>query len=263
MANLSFSILQIIQENKKKGERYISPTVDTFKDIDTNFNILIDDTYYEVFIEKKDNYIWFELDFNKPNPRDEHLTNIKTGEKRENDREKEETELIHQFFCLYNFKNNLFYISNSRKQNVIKTILNQKTTYNFLFNTIKKTKEEFIELLDEVTEITFTEAGHLFNQDSKKRQALQDLTGTDSPTNFTINATYDKPKIIPFIKSLFREKENNLFKDLIIKGQDTNKFEVIFNNDTFSRKVEIIASKDENGKFIPDSVKKNLLEVVM
>lgn len=261
MEKLYFNILQVIEESKTVGERFVYPTVDTFKDIENEFSILIEGVYYEVTVDKNDSFIWFAFDFGKPNPRDEHLTNIINGEKRENDRELIEAELIHQFFCLYSYDRELFYISNIKKKNVMKTVIKKKIKQKFDFKTIQKTKEDFFEILTEVNQITFTEVGHLFNQDSKKRQALKDLTGIDTPKEFTIGATYEKSnQLIKFISDLFKEKENNSLQDLIIRGNDENNFEVVFNNDTFSRKVEVKNNRNENGKLIPNEVKENLLK---
>ncbi len=63
-----------------------------------------------------------------------------------------------------------------------------------------------------------------------------------------------------FINDLFTEKEADSLKDLIICGSDENDFEIIFNNDTFSKKIEVKNTKDENGKYISDEVKINLLK---
>ncbi len=261
MANLNFNILHIIEESKSTGERYLHPTLSTFEAIDLQFNILIDGVYYEVVIEKSNDYLWIALDFGKPNPRDEHLTNIITGEKRENEREITEAELIGQFFCLYDYKTTFFYISNIKKKNVILTIFKEKLKLNFIFQTIQKTKEEFIELLNKVSEISFTEVKHLFSHNSKKRQALKDLTGVDAPKEFTIKALYDKSNsLVEFLKELFTEKENDSLKDLIIRGSDESSFEIIFNNDTFNKKIELKSVKDENGKFISNEIKDSLLK---
>ena len=263
MEKIHFNVLQIIEESKTVGERFVYPTIKTFKNLDTQFSILIDGVYYEVCIEKQEDFIWFSFDFGKPNPRDNHLTNISTGEKRDNDRELTEAELIQQFFCLYHYKNELLYISNIKKQNVLKILLQEKVKQKFSFKTIKKTKEQFISILAKINKITFTEARNLFSHDSKKRNALKDLTGVDSPKEFTIEASYEKSNdLVTFIYELFTEKDANSLKDLIICGSDENDFEIIFNNDTFSKKIEIKNTKDENGKYISDEVKINLLEEI-
>lgn len=261
MEKLYFNIFQVIEETKTTGDRFVYPTYETFKDMEDEFNILIDGIYYEVIVEKINDYIWFSFDFGKPNPRDNKLTDIVTGEKRENDRELTEAELIQQFFCLYCFKRNLLYISNSKKKNTLSIVFKEKINQKFSFKTIQKTKDEFISILEEVNEITFTETKHLFAWDSKKRKALKDLTGIDSPNEFTISAKYPKSsKLVDFIKELFVEKKNNTLKDLIIRGNDEYNFEIIFNNDTFSRKIEVQINRDENGKYLSNEVKNNLLK---
>ncbi|RBQ32789.1 hypothetical protein CRU92_03480 [Arcobacter sp. FW59] len=261
MEKLYFNIFQVIEETKTTGDRFVYPTYETFKSMEDEFNILIDGIYYEVIVEKTNDYIWFSFDFGKPNPRDNQLTDIITGEKRENDRELTEAELIQQFFCLYCFKRNLLYISNSKKKNTLSIVFKEKMNQKFSFKTIQKTKDEFISILEGVNEITFTETKHLFSFDSKKREALKDLTGIDSPNEFTISAKYTKSnELVDFIKELFLEKKNNTLKDLIIRGNDEDNFEIIFNNDSFSRKIEIQINKDENGKYLNDEVKNNLLK---
>jgi len=261
MEALHFNILQIIEDSKTMGERFVYPISKTFEDIHEDFHVLIDGIYYEVIVNKTSSYIWLSFDYGKPNPRDEHLTNIITGEKRDNEREITEAELIQQFFCLYHFGKELFYISNIKKKSIILSVLKKETNMDFELKTIKKTKQEFLDIIRNVNKITFTEARHLFNQNSKKRQALIDLSGTDAPEEFTIEALYNNPNaIVGFIQELFTEQENNKLKDLVIRGKDENDFEIIFNNDTFSRKIEIKTDKDENGKYIPDNVKENLLK---
>lgn len=261
MEKICFNVLQIIEENQKIGDRFIYPTTETFKDIEEEFSILIDGVYYEVVIEKTDSFIWFSFDFGRPNPRDEHLTDIITGEKRENEREITEAELIQQFFCLYNYSTELFYISNIKKKNIIRNILKEKIKQTFSFSNILKTKEEFISILKEVNKITFTETRHLFSHDSKRRNALKDLTGIDAPKEFTIEANYEKSnQLNSFLTNLFEGKNRHELKDLIICGNDENDFEIVFNNDTFSKKIEIKNAKNENGKYIPNDIKENLLK---
>lgn len=118
-------------------------------------------------------------------------------------------------------------------------------------------------IVNGINKITFTETNNLFGHDSKKRQALTNLTGTDSPKEFTIEANYkDSKKLTNFLNSLFNEQKNNTLKELIICGNDENDFEVIFNNETFNRKIEVKNQKDENGKYISNNVKENLLKEI-
>ncbi|QKF82938.1 hypothetical protein [Halarcobacter ebronensis] len=260
MEKLAFNILQILEEKNSCGERYVSPDVDTFKNLDESFNIQIDNVYYEVIIELDSSYIWFSFDFGKTSPRDEKLTNILTGEKRDNEREPVEAELIQQFFCLYIYSTKSFFISNLKKKNVFQAVLKSKLNKNFCLKTIYKTQEEFINIINSIQKISFTHLTNIFSHDSKKRQALIDLTGTDAPENFTIEATYEKSKILGFVLDLLNSKDS--YKDLVITGLDESNFEVVFNNDTFNKKIEVKAIKNENGKYCSNQIKEGLLKEI-
>ena len=114
-----------------------------------------------------------------------------------------------------------------------------------------------------ITKISFTEASNLFNQNSKERKALIDLTGTDAPVQFTIETKYNKvSNITDFIKHLLNSKKEMSLKDLTICGIDNEDFNVVFNTDTFSRKIEIDCIKEDNGKFNIESVKSNLIKKI-
>jgi hypothetical protein len=91
--------------------------------MESSFHILMDDVYYEINVEKKDNYIWFAFDYGKPDPIDNKLTNINTGSKKDNPRENDEAELLHQLFALYDFNKNLLYISSLKKEKMFAQML--------------------------------------------------------------------------------------------------------------------------------------------
>jgi len=253
--------MQLCEVTPKIGERFVHPHPDVFQHIPESFNILIDDFYYEVSVHKKKEYIWLDVLFGSPSPRDEVLTNINNGNKKSNPRARIETELLKQVFCLYHFSKQTLYLSNAKKKKLIEVILKDKTGLDFKVKSFFKTKDEFIDLLKSVNEISFTEARNLFHKNSIERQALIDLTGTDSPDDFTITTKYSKANVISgFLDKLFNGWTNNSLKDLLIRGTDEDNFSIIFNNDTFVRKIDILSSKDPNGKFNSKSVKSSLLQ---
>src|SRR5699024_2950243 len=143
--------------------------------LDESFYVLIDDIYYEVIVEKEDEYIWFVFDYGKPNPLDDKLTNIKTGDKKENQRQPDEVELTSQLFILYYFSNNTLYVSNLQKKNLLEKVLLDKLEKKFEVKNYYLAKEDFIKTVKSINNISFTEVKDLFSQDSKKRQALVDL----------------------------------------------------------------------------------------
>ncbi len=99
--------------------------------------------------------------------------------------------------------------------------------------------------------------------DSKQKQALIDLTGTDAPERFEISAKYPKNKsFIEFIKRLAQGKRENKINSLSICGIDESGFQSVYNVDSFQQKIKISCQKDANGKFAIDSVLDGLLKKI-
>ena len=262
MAEITFSIMQLIEEVKTSGERFITPTESSFNSLEDSFSYSKDKTYYEISIKKSNDYAYFICDFGNPEPRDENLTNIKTGSKTPNQRTSEETELNNQAFFLFHYEKKRMYVSNSQKKGLLESILKEKLNTDYQIKPIFKGKDEFINTLQSCNKISFTHINNLFSNDSDKKQALIDLTGTDAPDEFTISAKYKKEKIVGFIDNIFQAKQDNKIDSLVICGTDESGFETIYNVDTFQQKIKITATKDDNGKFDADEVCSKLLNEI-
>jgi len=261
MNKIGFNIMQLIQENISSGERFLTPSIDSFNQIKTSFHLLMDSVYYEVNVGKEENYIWFAFDYGNPEPIDDKLTNINTGSKKDNPRGNDEAELLQQLFVLYNFRNRLLYISNLNKEKMFEKMLQEKLQQPFITKKFFKPKDEFIKILKEVKEISFTEVRNLFNQDSKTRQALIDLTGTEAPEKFTLDTLYsENSKIAGFIEKLINSKSNSELNELVIRGIDNDNFGFVFNVESFVQKIFVTCRKNDNGKFDADSVKQELIK---
>ena len=90
-----------------------------------------------------------------------------------------------------------------------------------------------------------------------------DLTGTDAPDKFTLEAHYKKKiDLVGFIGQLIDSKKGSKLKDLIIQGTDESDFNFIFNVDSFVRKIEVQCEKENNGKYNPESVRKQLIKAI-
>ena len=259
MEKIGFSLIHLIEETKEKGERFVPPTFNSFKNMKNSINTLINDIYYDIKVQKEENYIFFAFEHGKSKPIDDKLTNIKTGDKKNNPRQNDEAELLSQLFVLYHFNKNILYISNSKKKTIFEQVLKQETDREFIAKNMYITKKEFIILLKSVDKISFTERHNLFNNDSKIRQALIDLTGIDAPEKFTIEAHYKKSiELKSFVKKLVETE----LKELIIQGTDEEGFNFIFNVDTFVRKLDVQCEKENNGKYNSESVRKSLIKAI-
>lgn len=260
---MKFSLMQLIVENSSAGERYLQPRSEHFNSLPDFFHILIDHTYYEISTIKNEEYIWLECDYGSPNPIDPTLTNVDTGEKKDNQRQSDEVELTSQLFVLFHIQKQILYLSDSRKKNLFKTILLDQTNLDFIIKSFYKSKREFIDTIRIVNKISFTEVQDLFNQNSRVRQALIDLTGTDSPERFTLEAKYrNSPNLRTFIENLFQSQSNNELKKLVICGTDESGFDYVFNEDSFTSKIDVSVNKEDTGKFNPEGVREALIAII-
>lgn len=262
MAEVQFSIMQLIEESTSSGDRFVLPTKKSFAALEETAQFTDYQTYFEISTEKTDDYTFFVFSFGNPTPRDNELTDVNTGAKRENNRTITETELNNQAFFLYHFQKNLLYLSNSQKKTTFEKMLKEKLNTDFKLKTVFKDIDEFLNTLQECSQINFSHIEHLFSRDSTKKQALADLTGTDAPNEFTITAKYSKHKIENFIRILSQEKCNNIISSLVINGIDESGFGIVYNTDSFQQKIKINATKNDNGKFITGEIRNNLLNEI-
>ncbi len=99
MAIMNFCLMQLIQKNTTETERFIYPNKSSFQGIEKEGSFRNGKTFYEFNIEETDKYIWFSFDYGEANPRDDQLTNIQTGEKRDNPRAEDESRRNQTVFC--------------------------------------------------------------------------------------------------------------------------------------------------------------------
>ena len=262
MERISFSLMQLIVESEVGTERFIHPTKEHF-DCMNNTSLTNDGVYYEVVCENTNNYLWLYLNFGKASPRNDKITNIETGDKKDNFRNVNEAELLDQLFVLYSYDKKILYISNTKKKKIVELLLEQNSKQDFTIKSFYKNPTEIISILKKIDKIKFTHASNLFNQDSKERQALIDLTGTDAPETFTIEASYRTHQITNFLRTLFNGHEANKISNLVICGRDESDFNYVYNTDSFSRRIDALCKKnDESGMFNPESVKQSLLNLI-
>lgn len=262
MERISFCLMQLIIENKVRPERFINPTKNLFDNID-NTPLTNDGVYYEVNCKNHDEYLWLYINYGKASPRNDKITNVETGKKKNNTRKNDEAELLGQLFVLYSYRKGILYLSNSKKKKVVELLIKQNAHQDAIIKSFYKNSDEVISILKKIDKIKFTHASNLFNQGSKERQALLDLTGTDAPESFTIEASYSGHRINNFLRTLFKGQEDCKIADLVICGRDESDFNFIYNVDSFCRRIDTICERsDESGLFNPEDVKQSLLNAI-
>lgn len=258
MADIDFNLMQLIIDNKINVETYVNPCKQDFAGIQNDYQFVNDGTLYEVKVSVDDEYIWFAFDSGKPNPRDEYIYDTITFEKTTNPRQESQTELLDQFFALYYFANNTLYLSNSKKKTFLAAFLKEHIKLDTIIKNFYKTPDDFIKTIKSVGKISFTDAKNLFNQNSKERQALVDLTGTDAPETFCIEATYNNGIISDFIRRMTTNTDNKIS----ICGIDEEGFECVYNKESFCQKIAVKIKKDDKSKFDNTLVLENLLKAI-
>lgn len=245
MADIGFNLMQLIIIDKVGIDRNINPQPRHFDNLKDGCKFTEKGVYYEVQIIVNEKYIWLAFDSGKPNPRDPFVVDTQTFKKDPNPRTESQTELLDQFFVLFYFPNNTLYLSNNQKKTFLSSFLKEKLNIDILIKSFYKTPNEFIDTIKKVRKITFTDTRNLFNQNSKERQALVDLTGIDAPETFSIEATYNNGIINNFIRRMTENYDNNI----VICGQDEEGFECIYNKESFCQKIPIKLKKEDNSKF--------------
>lgn len=265
MDKINFSLLEMLVDSSTAVERFTPPTPETFTNLKNDTHWVGDDgSFYNVEIDNANEYLWLYFQFGNASPRTDTVTNVDTGEQLENQRKENEAELLNQLFVLYLYEKNILYISNTKKIKLLQQFLKEKIVQDIIVKRFFRSPEEMIQMIESVSSIRFTSSSNLFNQDSPERKALIDLTGTDAPETFTIEATYKTHKILNFIRNLVHKRQNSQIQNLVICGRDTNDMELIYNIDTLTNKIEVLSTKHEKtGMFDADDVKSNLLNKVM
>lgn len=258
MADIGFNLMQLIIADNTKTEAFVTPCKQSFSEVKNDYQFVNDGALYEAKVSITDEYVWFAFDSGKPNPRDEFITDTITFQKTNNPRLESQTELLDQFFALFYFTNNTLYLSNNHKKTFLTTFLKEHIKLDAVVKNFYKTPDDFIKTIKSVGKISFTDAKNLFNQNSKERQALVDLTGTDAPETFCIEATYNNGAISDFI----RRMTTNTANTISICGVDEEGFECVYNKESFCQKIIVKIKKDDKSKFDNALVLKNLLEVI-
>lgn len=262
MANITFSIWRL-QSEQNNGQLFKYPD-ELFFDTLTSFNYKKNDKYmYEVVIEKESNFIFFSVSWGATNPRDEKIINIRTAETIDNPRGKDWLELQKQFFAMYDYRTNLFYISNVNNRSLFLELINLELNSSLILKGIYNSRDEFLKLIKSVNEIKFSNSNGLFSQDSQSYKAMQNLTYSNMDTDFEIDIKYKKKlKDISIVKKLFRESDDNHLHGLMIRGLDEQGFEHVFNLDGFIKKIVLEVQKNTNGKYDENMMKISLLKKI-
>ncbi|MCT3024634.1 hypothetical protein EFN12_08540 [Pediococcus pentosaceus] len=250
---IQFSKFQIFYMKDEKNPETFEIRKEIFNDFDRDFSSNKgDSTAYRVVSDFNDSYAFFSIEFGNSEPWATTVTDVKTKKKRANPRKADEAELRNQIFAYYSFNEQMLYFSNQLKKRFFANILENQLHYKFVIKEIYGDVDSFIESIDTVKEVRFTSTDDLFSNNQEQRLALETLTGTLAPTRLTIKTEYRGSKyyiknIAHWIRNLNKSQKNEALKNLVVKGDDANGFEQIFNTENLISKVGIQVNKNEHG----------------
>lgn len=251
---IQFSQFHLFYIKKKEGPQAFEIESDLFKNFEESFYFNRDEnTSFHIETTFTDSYAFFAMKFGKSEPRASTVTDVKTNKERENPRTIEEAELRNQVFVYYSYDKQMLFLSNQQQKLSFKKILeNRLNNLVFEIKEIYGDIDSFIEAVKTVKEVRFTSTDDLFSNNQAQREALETLTGTLAPTRVTLKVDYKESKygiekISNWLKGLNKSQQNHALKHLVVKGDNAEGFEQIFNTENLISKVAIKVNKDENG----------------
>lgn len=272
MAEMTFSIWRLVVENNDAGLMSKLANRDTFaKLITTTIDPIRihpnDKEAFSVSIKNTNDYIFWMIEHGNTQPRDETVYDAETKRTRKNPRTKKELEFMEQFFALYDYDRELFFISVLRKRGIFKKILKQlDDNLDVDIRGIYVNEEEFISKLKTLSEVRFTTTNDIFSTDSDSKNSLEKLIGGKPENDVIFSVEYKQEPIQQFksfLKKLRKERENFQIKGLLIRGTDSTGFERLLNQDEFIKKIKLKdIDKEENGKFSFEYILKKILSEI-
>lgn len=250
--------MAINEKNNTPGVRWIRPDKKDFPDkYDKNLDSLKGINH--VKISSEFNYIFFTIESGSLEPRDDYVIDKTSKQKRKNPKKETEIELLKQLFAYYDYKTNLLYLSDVRNRKHFEDIIHEITGENFLLKGIYEEKEKFLELLSNVEEIKFTTKNNIFSGNSRKRNSLKEFIGTPEIPDLTLDIKANSHSFNPvkLVNDLMKEEDDCAISGLLIRGKDESGFELVYNQETFIKKITVDAEKIA-GKFNADDIKINL-----
>ena len=256
MSNLTFSAFQLIVDEK-------APKMINFVEYkEKQYNTK--DKIYRVTTQKIDNtYSWIYKEYGGELPYGEKVYDKEKSKILDNPRTKSQAELNKQLFCLYDFKQHTFYISDGRKKGFLEEYLKQELLKDVLIKRFFKSPQEFIEYVKTVESISFTSKNNLFSLNNDMFSDPKDIFGLGQPEKFTMDIEYNERKVTKNFKTKFLDllskKDNSEIQSLVCIGKDDSKVEAIFDISSFIQTVSLGLKKDNLGRYEQNVVQESLL----
>lgn len=262
--DITFSTFRIVVQN---GIDNRTLTIDDFKQVEfpSNFTTENNGLVYDCSMSLIDNsYLWIYSKFGNPNPCPNQVFDKNKSQYQNNTRTPNLVEMRKQLFVLFDFDNNMLYLNISNKRKFVEEMLKTKLDLGITISSIYTDLNDFDKKIKDLSLIKFTSQDNLFTANSTLNNAFRDLLGYGANIDFTIeinckNKPLEKGSIINNLKNRLTNQE---VKNLILIGENENKFEQIFNSGTFSKKISFLVKENDEKLMEEIEVRQQLLEKI-
>lgn len=186
-------------------------------------------------------------------PRNPNVYNKSKQEFEPNPRDSDQIE-PKEYFAVFDLSFSYLWLSNTKKKSLLldyfqKFFKNKKLILKDVYD-----EEKFIESLKTLDQIKITAAPSLFSETNSVSKALIDeMYGAyEAILNLKYKDKFVGNDLQAKIKSIFKHRES--FNGIMISGRDEKNLGMLFNNNLFTRKIDIEAPVDENEMFNPSDV---------
>jgi hypothetical protein len=259
---ITFSTHQLLINNLDPSEQLLNiafqfkPTAEVFNDKEK--------VYYEIETDVIDNrFYWLSAHYGSSLPRSTTVYNSETKETQENPRQATQAETNKQLFALYDTQNKIFFISNSKKRGTLEEYLFAKIRQPIAIKNFYSDSETFIRTLKTVSQIRLVSKHSLFASTNDIFSESGNVTGLGAPDKLTLEVNYKEASktdgFVGFLKNKLKEKEEGKIDFLYCAGKGEDGFGVIFNTETFTKKISFETNKNSNGLFIAGEIKAQLM----
>jgi hypothetical protein len=191
-------------------------------------------------------------------PRNPNVFNIETNTLEENRRLPSQVE-PKEYFAIIDLVNSYLWLSNTKKKSLLleyfqKLFKNQHIIIKDVYD-----ENKFIELLKTLDQIKISAAPSIFSQTNTVSNALVDemYGATEAILQLKYQNMFIGDDTLAKIKSFFKNRDS--FNSITISGRDEKGLGMLFNNNLFTRKIDIEAIVDENEMFLPSDVFSKLI----
>ena len=220
-----------------------------------------------------DRYHWLYAKHGKAKPRSSKVFNAQTQSEEDNPRKPFQIETNQQLFCLYSERTETLYASADQCRAMLTGYLGLHVPDIGAIN-IKRfiiDEDKFIDQINEVKSISFVARQTLFGAQAISslftmgidEAPYEPLGHGDAPDKMRVELQWKRGGSFNLLRGLFNARKKNMVDSMVCKGVDDSNFEQIFNASTFTQKVSIEVSKDEQGVYNADAVRRALREKVI